>query len=156
MFWHFLMSKELITIQGNTVRGRSQTIFTRFVFFWPLTPLRLHFLWYIHSGRKCLPRVACLWSKMPMFQRAGMREGGEPLPLAFQYLILMIWIPCDLDLVMISSLTSKCQDFKIGMSFFQPFYEMKLKTYKFKGQWRYHYQIQITRPLYHKNQILKC
>ena len=44
----------------------------------------------VHSGRKCLPRVACLWSKMPMFQRAGMREGGEPLPLAFQYLILMI------------------------------------------------------------------
>ena len=29
-------------------------------------------------------------SKMPMFQRAGMREGGLPLPLAFQYLILMI------------------------------------------------------------------
>ena len=28
-------------------------------------------------------RLACLWSKMPMFQRAGMREGREPLPLAF-------------------------------------------------------------------------
>ena len=44
----------------------------------------------IHSGRKCLPRVAYLWSKMPMFQRAGMREGGKPLPLAFQYFIPMI------------------------------------------------------------------
>ena len=28
--------------------------------------------------------------KMAIFQRAGMREGGLPLPLAFQYLILMI------------------------------------------------------------------
>ena len=27
-------------------RGRSQTTFTKFVFFWPRTPLRLHFLWY--------------------------------------------------------------------------------------------------------------
>ena len=27
---------------------------------------------------------------LSMFQRAGMREGGEPLPLAFQYLILMV------------------------------------------------------------------
>ena len=35
-------------------------------------------------------RLACLWSKMPMFQWEGMREGVKPLPLAFQYLILMI------------------------------------------------------------------
>ena len=28
--------------------------------------------------------------QMPMFQRVGLREGGKPLPLAFQYLILMI------------------------------------------------------------------
>ena len=28
------------------IRGRSQTTFTRFGFFWPPTPLRLHFLWY--------------------------------------------------------------------------------------------------------------
>ena len=41
--------------------------------------------YYIHSGQKCLPRVACLWSKMPMLQRVGMREGGGPLPQAFQY-----------------------------------------------------------------------
>ena len=45
----------------------------------------------IHSSWKCLPRVAFLWSKMPMFQRLRMREWGEPLPQAFQYLILMIW-----------------------------------------------------------------
>ena len=37
-------------------------------------------------GQKCLPRVG----KMPMFQRAGMRVEEEPLPLSFQYLILMI------------------------------------------------------------------
>ena len=45
--------------------------------------------------------------KMAIFWRAGMREGGLPLPLAFQYLILMIWKACDLNLVMISSLASK-------------------------------------------------
>ena len=28
--------------------------------------------------------------KIEIFQRAGMKEGGLPLPLAFQYLILMI------------------------------------------------------------------
>ena len=67
----------------------------------------------IHSGRKCLPRVACLWSKMPMFQRAGIRKGGKPLPLAFQYLISMEKRPCDLNLVMLSSLATKCQHFKL-------------------------------------------
>ena len=86
----------------------------------------------IHSGQKCLPRVAYLWSKMPMFQGAGMREGGEPLPLAFQYLIFMVQRPCDLKLVMISRLASKCQDFKFEMPFFQPLYVMKLKTSNLK------------------------
>ena len=62
--------------------------------------------------------VACLWSKMPRFQRLGMRKGGEPLPQAFQYLILMIYRPCDLNLVIISSLAAKCQDFEIrGLQF---------------------------------------
>ena len=61
-----------------------------------------------------------------------MRDGELPLPLAFQYLIFMIWRACDSNLVMISSLASKCQDFKVGMPIFQPFYEMKLKTSKFK------------------------
>ena len=62
----------------------------------------------------------------------GMREGGEPLPLVFQHLIFMIRRPCDLNLVMISSLASKCQYFKVEMPFFQPLYVMKLKTSKFK------------------------
>ena len=61
-----------------------------------------------------------------------MREGGKPLPLAFQYLIFMVLRPCDLNLVMISSLASKCQDFKVEMPFFQRLYVMKLKTSKFK------------------------
>ena len=39
---------------------------------------------------KCLGSFAVLWCKMPMFWRAGMREGGKPLPLAFQYLIFMV------------------------------------------------------------------
>ena len=42
-----------------------------------------------------------------------MREGGLPLPLAFQYLIVMILEACDLNLV-----ASKCQDFKLrGLQF---------------------------------------
>ena len=61
---------------------------------------------------------------------------------------------------MISSLASKCQDFKFEMPLFQLLYVMKLKTSTLKVlafccQWRYHYQIQITRSLYHKNQIFK-
>ena len=111
---------------------------------------------HIHSGRKCLSRVACLWSKMPMFQGVGMKKGGEPLPLAFQYLILMIWKHCYLNLVMIPLLASKCQDFKVEMPVFQPFYDMKFKTSYFKvlafcSQWRYHDQIQIIRCSYHRN-----
>ena len=35
-----------------SIRGRSQTTFTRFDIFWPPTPLCLHFLWY-----KCLQKV---------------------------------------------------------------------------------------------------
>ena len=42
-----------------------------------------------------------------------MRKGGLQLPLAFQYLILMIRRSCDFNLVMISSLASKGQDFKL-------------------------------------------
>ena len=43
---------------------------------------------------------------------------------------------------MISSLASKCQDFKVEMPFFQPLYVMKLKTSNLKVlafccQWRY-------------------
>ena len=70
--------------------------------------------------------------KMAIIRRAGMREGGLPLPLAFQYLILMIRRACDLNLVMISLLASKCQVCKVGMTIFQLFYEMKSKTSKFK------------------------
>ena len=51
--------------------------------------------------------------KMAIFQRVGMREGGLPLPLAFQYLIPMIWRACDLKFVMISLLASKLQDIKL-------------------------------------------
>ena len=36
----------------------------------------------------CLRSFAFLWCKM--FQRVGIREGGGPLPLAFQYLIFMV------------------------------------------------------------------
>ena len=36
-----------------------------------------------------------------------------------------------MNLVMLFSLASKCQDFKVEMSFFQPLCVMKLKTSKF-------------------------
>jgi hypothetical protein len=53
-----------------------------------------------------------------MFQRVGGKEGGGPLQLAFQYSIPMIGRPCDLNLVMISLLASKYQDFKLrGLQF---------------------------------------
>ena len=42
-----------------------------------------------------------------------MREGGKPLPLAFQYLILTVKRPCDLNLELVSSLATKCQHFKL-------------------------------------------
>jgi hypothetical protein len=35
-------------------------------------------------------RFADFRTKMAIFRRAGMKEGGLPLPLAFQYLIFMI------------------------------------------------------------------
>ena len=38
----------------------------------------------------CIRSFAFLWCKMPMFRRAGIREGGKPTPLAFQYLIFMV------------------------------------------------------------------
>ena len=61
-----------------------------------------------------------------------MRLEGLPLPPTFQYLILMIWRAYDLNLVMMSSLASKEQVFKVRMTIFQLFYEMKLKTSMFK------------------------
>ena len=46
------------------------------------------------------PKMAIVWS-------GGRPEGELPLPLAFQYLISMIWRAWDLNLVMISSLALK-------------------------------------------------
>ena len=72
----------------------------------------------LHWPSKCLVWVACLWSKMPMFWRAEMREGGLPLPPTFQHLNLKTWRACDLNFIMISSLTSKRQNFKLrGLQF---------------------------------------
>ena len=61
-----------------------------------------------------------------------MREGELPLPLEFQNWIFMVKSVCDLNLGMICLLASKWQDFKVGMSVFQLFYEVKLKSSKFK------------------------
>ena len=61
-----------------------------------------------------------------------MRKGELPLPLAFQYLILVVCRACGLNLVMISSLASKWQVLKFGIPVFQPLYEVQLKASKFK------------------------
>ena len=63
---------------------------------------------------KIVHKISFLVHKWQFFRRAGMREEGLRLPLAFQYLILMIWRAYDLNLVMISSLASQGQDFKLG------------------------------------------
>ena len=104
---------------------------------------------YSHTlGAEMFYLGSLFWSKMLMFRRAGENERGrEATPTSIS--------------IFDSSLASKCQYFKVEMSFSQPLCIMKLKTSKFKVlafccQWRYHYQIQITRSLYHKNQILKC
>ena len=98
--------------------------------------------------------------KMAIFQRAGMREGGLPFPLAFDYLIFMIWRACDLNLVMISLLASKWQDFKLRGLQFHFINQLKndhpnFKDLIFWNQERHHDQILITSSSYHKNQILK-
>ena len=72
----------------------------------------LHSLHSYTLPPKMVGRFADFRPKMAIFRRAGMRKGGLPPPIAFQYLILMIWRACDLNLVMISFLDSKCQDFK--------------------------------------------
>ena len=69
---------------------------------------------------------------MPMIWRAGMREGGKPLPLAFQYLIFMVKRPCDLNLVIISSLATKCQHFKLRGLQFHYIKWLKKGHFKFK------------------------
>ena len=43
-----------------------------------------------------------------------------------------VYEACEVNLVMISSLASKCQDFKVWIPVFQPFYVMKLKTSMFE------------------------
>ena len=47
--------------------------------------------------------------KMTIFMRVGKWEWVTPLPSNFFLLILMIWSPCHSNLVMISSLSLKCQ-----------------------------------------------
>ena len=73
----------LVVLRG--VPGRSQSTFTRFVFFWPPTPLRLHFLWY-KSLQKVrffdhLPPSSCkrsLWTApkmLALYQHKMTRDG---------------------------------------------------------------------------------
>jgi hypothetical protein len=58
---------------------------------------------------------------MAIFWRAGIREGGLPLPLAFQYLILMI-----------SLLPSKCQDFILSDCHYSDVINSLLNAFRLK------------------------
>ena len=70
--------------------------------------------------------------KLAIFLRAGMREGELKLPLAFQYLIFMLWRACDLTLVMISLLATKWQDFRNRALQFHFIKQLKNGHSKFK------------------------
>ena len=96
----------------------------------------------LHSLSKCFAWVAWLWSEMPMFQRAGIREAVLPLPPFFQFVILMTWRACDLNLVMISSMASKCPHFKLrGLQFHFIKWHYNFKVLAFWGHWSYHDKI---------------
>ena len=93
----------------------------------------------LHLMSKCLAWVACLWSKMAMFNW---------------------WRACDLNFVMISSLASKRQDFKLWDLQFHYIKQMKnghpnFKALPFWIQWWYYNQTWITSTSCHKNKILK-
>ena len=101
-------------------------------------------------------RVKCLCS----WEQEWGREGCHSHHLFKKFIHIMTWSAFDSNLVMISSLASKWKVVKVSMHIFQLFYEMKLKTSKFKilafwGQWRYHNAIQIASSSCHKNQTLK-
>ena len=61
-----------------------------------------------------------------------MRLEGLPLPPTFQYLILMIWRAYDLNLVMMSSLASKCQDIKLKSILFHFIKWLKMDILTFR------------------------
>ena len=68
-----------------------------------------------------------------MFQKTGMKEGGKPLPLAFQYLILIIWGPCDLDLTIKLRWLQNAKTLKLGCPFFSHFMKWSLKCWHFEA-----------------------
>ena len=114
---------------------------------WPICSVPL-LLWdtytRVHNVSSGWPVYVC--SKMLTFQRVGMREGRLSLPPALQYLILMIWRACNLNLVMISLLASKWQEFKLRGLQFHFIKQLKnghsnFKDLLFWSQWRYHDQI---------------
>ena len=90
-----------------------------------------------------------------MCQWAGMREGGVSLPLAFQYLILLIWRPWNLNLVMISSLASKFHDLKLECLFFSHFMKRNwrpLSSYPVEHRHKLHKDMQHS-VLYSPNKL---
>ena len=75
LFIRWLIEKNCL-YEGSkdyAVRGRSQTTFTRFVFFWPPTPLRLHFLWY-----KSLQKVGFLTTYPPSSCKRSLWMAPKP------------------------------------------------------------------------------
>ena len=75
--------------------------------------------WNVNSYTlvKSLEWVSCLWSRMPMFQSTGIREGGLPLPPTFQYLILVIQRACGLDLIWLQNSKSQKLEWSVYSCF---------------------------------------
>ena len=98
---------------------------------------------------KIIPSFSFLWCKMPMFWRVGMRGGGKPLPLA------TLWFEFGND-IFIGNKIPTLRGLQFHCIKWLKKGHFKFKVLAFWSQWRYDYQIKIKRPLYHKNQILKC
>ena len=69
-----------------------------------------------------------------MFKRAGLKEGGMPLPPAFQYLIFVMWRACNLNAktyrpTISYHKTAKNQAFQLqGLTILKPVMVTKLKS----------------------------
>ena len=85
------------------VRGRSQTTFTKFGFFWPPTPLRLHFIWY-----ESLQKVNFLITYPPPLVNVVCEQ---PLTITYCACVVLHWIDiaiCVCNLHVLVSMVRHC------------------------------------------------
>ena len=141
-------------------------------------PYKRNLGWVATLCCKSIRSFSFLWCKMPMYWRAGMREGGKPLPLAFQYLFfnwagmkprrppnkgvrprfqyLILMIKDLVILIWLQNANTLKLECLFSAILCNKIEDPKFKVLAFWSQSKYHCQIQITRSLYHEIQILKC